>query len=139
MELSNCPKCRRLFPKVKESRLCSECSKAEEDQFEILRRFIQDNPKSTIGVVSNATGVSPKRILLYVREGRLILSEGMMGELKCSQCETPIEKGSMCDKCSREISKGFEEALKESNDNAKKQEAAAKNVGMYTTDIRKKK
>jgi hypothetical protein len=128
-----------LFPKITESRICPDCTKVEEDQFDVLRRFIQDNPRSTIGVVAEATGVSPKRILLYVREGRLILSEGMMGELKCSQCDTPIEKGSMCDKCSREISKGFEEVLKESNDNVKRREAAAKNAGMYTTDIIKKK
>ena len=102
MEMRNCPRCKRIF-NYTGFPICQDCVKEDETVFEGVRTFIKENPDSALAVISEKTGVSAKKILRYVREGRLEVSKGMHGEVVCANCGKPITKGKYCDKCVIEL------------------------------------
>lgn len=119
MAIKNCPKCKKIFSPVGGSVICPECVKAEEEEFEKVRTYLRDNRGADINVVSDETGVSTKKILKYLREGRLEVSEGMADFLKCEKCGVPIRSGQYCRACSEKVSKNLSSVLvvKEENSN----------------------
>ena len=98
MEAVNCPRCGKVFTKIKSS-LCPSCEREEEQSFQIVRKYIDENENCTLSELSQETGVSSKRILGYIREGRLEISKGMRGEIHCRKCGRPITTGQYCDTC----------------------------------------
>ena len=58
---------------------------------------MRDNPKVTVAEVSEATGVSTKKIFGYLRDGRIEVAEG--AGLHCNQCGTPIKSSQLCQDC----------------------------------------
>lgn len=137
MRAINCPRCGRLFNKVLSS-VCARCEKEEEQQFKVLREYIEDNPFANINEVADASGVPVKRILQYIKEGRIIASNGLDGELRCSQCGTPIDEGSFCQSCTVKMAQNLASGL---SPNAKTPEAPQeerpkdnrRGVGFHTT------
>ncbi|MDR2166283.1 MAG: MerR family transcriptional regulator [Clostridiales bacterium] len=105
MEMAHCKRCKRLFARVL-GPICDECNKAEEEIFHGVKEYLRDNPKSTVGEISEATGVSAKKIFGYLREGRLEVAEG--AGLHCARCGIAIASGKLCEECfviaQREIS-----------------------------------
>ena len=106
----NCPRCGRLFKKVL-APVCISCEKLEEEQFKELRDFLEEYPLATITECSDATGIPTKRILRYIREGRLIVPEGMADEIRCTQCGQQITEGSFCEACTAKMTKDLSEAF----------------------------
>ncbi len=98
MDMQNCPKCGRLFAKMA-SKICPICEKEEEAIFEKVKAYLDENPGCTMSELLEATGVSAKRVLRYLREGRLVVSKGMENVLVCESCGAPIITGRFCDKC----------------------------------------
>jgi len=96
MEMAKCAKCKKLFPRIREP-ICEACIKEEEAIFETVKEYLRDHPKTTVGAVSEATGVSTKKIFGYLRDGRIEVAEG--AGLECSQCGVPITSGQMCTEC----------------------------------------
>ena len=97
MEIENCPKCGRVFTKMSNA-LCDKCVKEDEDVFERIRDFLDEKPDSTLSDITEATGVTEKRVLKYIREGRLEATTNI-GPIKCQKCGRPIKVGKYCDKC----------------------------------------
>jgi len=102
MNAQNCPRCGKLFVKVK-APVCAACEKADEAAFDRVRDYVKENQDSPIKQVSEACEVPVKRILQYVRDGKLEVSQGMQGEVTCSKCGIPINIGRMCEKCAAEV------------------------------------
>ena len=98
MAATNCPRCGRVFIR-RLAPICEICEKEVEQQFEDVRAYVKENPNSPIKEVSDATNVSVKRILQYVREGRIDATPGMVHDVTCSQCGKSITKGRMCELC----------------------------------------
>ena len=98
MEIINCPRCGKLFSKMS-SPICELCQKEEEEIFQRVRKYIEENPNCTVTEVTVAVDVSVKKIMRYLREGRLEVSQGMVGELRCEKCGKPIRRGHYCDAC----------------------------------------
>ena len=96
MEMAKCAKCKNLFPKFREP-ICEACIKEEEHLFESVKEYLRDHPKTTVGEVSEATGVSTKKIFGYLRDGRIEVAEG--AGLNCAQCGTSITSGQLCSVC----------------------------------------
>lgn len=109
METKNCPKCGRLFTYVKNA-ICPECIKAEEETFQKVRAYLKEFPGHSITEISDATGVSPRKISKYLREGRLEVTEGIGNFLTCMNCGKPIHTGKFCRECSTRLSKNFQTA-----------------------------
>ena len=106
MEMANCRRCRKLFPRINEP-ICEACKKADEDQFLAVKEFLRENPKSTILVISEVTGASHKRITQWLREGRLEIHEGG-GDLRCRNCNRGINSGVYCDTCLIEVNQAID-------------------------------
>ncbi len=111
MSLKNCPKCKRLFSPKPGHFICPECEKQDEQEFQKVREYLRKNRGADINVVSEETGVSTKKILKYLREGKLEVSEGMKDLIKCEKCGVSIRNGQFCRKCSEEVSKQFSSLL----------------------------
>ena len=97
MEVVNCPRCGKMFTKMRDP-LCKECMKEEEDLFQKVREYLDENPNTSLPEVAEATGVSTKKIMRYVREGRLEASQ-YVGGVTCERCGKPIKLGRYCEKC----------------------------------------
>ena len=102
MEPKNCPRCGRIFVKIRDP-ICDPCMKEEEQIFEKVREYVRENPDSTIKEICDACEVTAKRILSYLKDGRLEASKGLQGESLCSKCGRPIKSGRMCEKCVLEV------------------------------------
>ena len=111
MEIRNCVKCRKLFTKII-SPLCPACEKEDEEIFQSLRDYIEEHDNCTLSELSEATNVTPKRILGYIREGRLQISKGMQGDIRCEQCNRPISIGRYCDACMIKMDQSIKDMFK---------------------------
>jgi len=98
VEALNCPRCGKIFVKIRDP-ICDACMKKEEEIFEKVREYVKENPNQTIAEICEACEVTTKRILSYLRDGRLEASTGLQGESVCSKCGKPIRTGRMCEKC----------------------------------------
>ena len=137
MNVINCPRCHRVFTKVY-SPVCPQCEREDEEQFQKLRKYVEENPLANINDISDATEVSPKRILQYLREGRLI-SLGLEGELRCVQCGIKITEGNFCDSCAAEIAKDMPGMAQATPKTRPKQiDQGNRGSGMHTNTIRKR-
>jgi len=99
MDIANCPRCGKLFSRMS-SPICELCEKEEEQIFQKVKQFVEENPNSPLETVATETEVSVKKIMKYLRDGRLEISSGMgNGTLKCDSCGKPINRGRYCDTC----------------------------------------
>ena len=59
MEMANCPRCRKVFPRLREP-ICDACVKEEEELFNKVKAFLEENPSSTVLKICDETGASQK-------------------------------------------------------------------------------
>jgi predicted amidophosphoribosyltransferase len=113
MNFQNCPRCGKLFQRTVNP-ICESCTKEEEQQFESLKDYINANPGHDVETISEATGMTAKRILKYLREGRLEATNGMGNQLKCESCGKKIGYGRYCETCIINIGGQINEAFTKS-------------------------
>ncbi|SES84159.1 flagellar operon protein TIGR03826 [Natronincola peptidivorans] len=117
MELRNCVSCNRTFA-YNGSDLCSRCGNTDEDDFKKVKEYLYDNPGASIIEVSEATDVSEKKILRFLRENRIEIKEEDNMLLDCERCGASIRSGRFCDSCAGDLKKELSKALK-TNENEK--------------------
>jgi len=109
MAVRSCPRCKSLFQYISGDPICQKCKDVEEQEFQIVRKFIRDNPKSTISETSKETKVSTKLIIKFIKQERLeISSESPIG-IECERCGEIIKSGKFCKECTKELERGFVE------------------------------
>ncbi|MDR1638696.1 MAG: MerR family transcriptional regulator [Clostridiales bacterium] len=106
MEVCNCPRCGKIFTKIK-APLCPACMVEEEKGFERIKEYMEENSGCNISELSEETGVSVKKIISYIHEGRLETTKGMQGDVRCQSCNKPITIGRFCASCLLEINNSF--------------------------------
>ena len=111
MEVRNCKGCGRLFNVINREVICPDCVRKLEDKFQEVKAYLEEYPNSSVDAVSSATGASVKQIRKWVKEERLILSEGAVGGIVCEQCGKPIRTGRFCDGCKANISNNLHSAF----------------------------
>ncbi|WP_010166253.1 hypothetical protein [Candidatus Epulonipiscium viviparus] len=113
IEIKTCMRCKKIFQyQGYGRRICTQCVKEEEKQFEEVKEYIRDNEKATIKQIHEDLGVSPRLIEEFIASGRLILSASSPITLTCQMCGDEIKKGKVCDKCNKEIMRDTEAGLK---------------------------
>lgn len=143
MDLRNCIKCGRVFA-YQGFEVCSRCLDDEEADFKKVKEYLYDYPGATVIEVSEETGVSEKKILRYLREGRIEIREEDNLLLDCERCGRAIRSGRFCDECIAKMQKEFTTALKPRqirSDEPSKPKPSTKSKTdnkMYTAEIRKK-
>ena len=85
MDLRNCPICGKLFVFMTRN-MCPDCIKKEDEEFDLVREYINEHAEATIDEVSEATGIPPSKILKFLKEGRLMISPNNINialDVKC--------------------------------------------------------
>jgi uncharacterized protein (UPF0212 family) len=120
------------------SAVCPRCEKADEENFAKVREYIEEDPLCNINELAEATQVPVKRILQYLREGRLEVTKGLAGELRCVKCGTVIEKGNFCDICTNKLNTEIKEAYQPVRTTKKvvKAESVREKQRMHTDKLR---
>jgi len=116
------------------SNICKDCEKAEVDKFEEVRLYVKENPHSSAQEVSEKCEVSVKRILQYVRDGKIDISQGMEGLITCSKCGRPIKSGRMCERCTKNIAGALTDMISVATAVKEKESSGSspKQSGMFT-------
>lgn len=104
--MRNCPKCGNVFTYISNP-ICRDCQEIEDGIFETVRSYIKEHNDKTLEEVSNATDVSVKKILKYIKEGKIELAEGTGITVPCDGCGKPITKGRYCGACADKIKNKF--------------------------------
>jgi flagellar operon protein (TIGR03826 family) len=138
LNIRNCKECGKLFQYDGISKLCYKCRKKDEEDFILVKEFLYENPKETITVVSEETGVSEDKILRYLREGKLeIVGENPGILLDCEICGKAIRTGRYCEKCAYDMERGFKSGF-EKRENKKTIRTSSKEK-MHIAQLKKKK
>ena len=137
MHYSNCPKCGKMFTRIK-SPICPEFTKKDDEMFQVLKNYLDENPGKGINAVSRDTGISIKKILKYIQEGRVEMTAGIAVDnpLSCMRCGTPVSVGTLCDECRIQYSHAVKD-LRE--DSARARNAKAMGTGMHSMHNEEKK
>lgn len=109
MIIKNCQDCGKIF--VHSSRdLCPECYALEEEDFKKVREYLWEKSTSSVDDVHEKTGVPVKRIVKFIRTGR-IGGAGVKVDLylNCEGCGAPITEGRFCRSCRDRLVNGFTE------------------------------
>jgi hypothetical protein len=130
MPLVNCQKCGKAFLSKGGRPICPECRESEGADFEKVREFVKDNPKMSIDIVSEETGVPTEKIRQYLQDGLLEQAETTK-DFKCQLCGKSINSGNYCFTCMNKLKKGFD---KGSSKKEKKKETTS-----FTQDYLDKK
>ena len=96
MTMKECPACRE---EVDKDDLCPDCKKIEEEDYDKVYKYVRQNPGATIDKVAEDTSVVRKKVVKFLKEGRLKGTQIASDELKCISCGASIPGGKVCSKC----------------------------------------
>lgn len=115
MGIRNCKKCGRIYADDNFD-LCPKCRNNDVDEFKRVKDYLYKYPGADIQVVSDETGVDTKKILKFLRDGKLEIKDDSPNLiLDCERCGTPIQTGRFCQKCVSEMQREFRSAVADSN------------------------
>lgn len=104
MALAECPRCHKLFNKVK-APVCMGCEPEEEADFETVRHALQDKPNQSASELAEATGVARDCVMRLLNEGR-IANVSLDQPISCGRCGAPAISMTkrLCQDCLNELS-----------------------------------
>lgn len=102
MDLRNCRRCGRVYA-YDGFDLCRACRRIDEKDFEKVREYLDENPGADINEISEETKVSSKKIIKFLKEGRLEIKDENNLLLYCEKCGKPIKSGRFCKKCTSKL------------------------------------
>ena len=111
MNVRNCRKCGKLFNYVTGLPICPACKEKAEESFQVVKKFIRENPRADIREVSAACEVETSQIQQWIREERLEFTEDSPIKLPCENCGTMIRAGKYCEKCKAAMAKNLSNAI----------------------------
>jgi flagellar operon protein (TIGR03826 family) len=105
LELVNCPDCGEIFVKNKFRDTCEKCWKAEQNAYDTVSKFMKkrENRAATMLQVVEATGVSEKLILKFIKNGKLQTAQFPNLGYPCDKCGAIIRTGRLCESCAGAI------------------------------------
>lgn len=111
MNVSNCKECGRLFNAISNERICPACKNKIEEKFQEVKKYLNENPHTNMEMLAEANEVSVKQIKQWIREERLVFSEGSLDGIECEQCGALIKTGRYCDSCKAAIANNLMSAI----------------------------
>ena len=111
MNVRNCRKCGKIFNYVSGLPICPACRYEAEKKFQVVKKFIRENPRADIREVAAACEVETSQIQQWIREERLEFTEDSPIKLPCENCGTMIRAGKYCEKCKATMAKNLSNAI----------------------------
>ena len=130
MNVKNCRRCGRMFNHIAGEPICPQCREKNEEKFQEVKKFVQDNRTATINEICETCDVDQKQVRQWVREERLVFADDSPVKINCEGCGAVINTGRFCSKCKRETMNGLHTAAKRTQSQAPMQERG--NNKMYT-------
>jgi len=111
LKLTNCSNCGVVFAKNVID-VCPSCYQEEEKAFSLVYAFLrkQKNRTAVLTEIVEATGVSEKLIIKFLKANRLRTSEFPHLKYPCESCGEPISEKKLCQNCSSQILTKWDEA-----------------------------
>lgn len=91
--------------------VCSKCGHEMISEFGKVKKYIIENGPRNAQEISDATGVSLKKIDKFLRQGKIEIPENSEIFIKCESCGTDIRYGRYCPACASKLAKQFSSAL----------------------------
>jgi flagellar operon protein (TIGR03826 family) len=126
-DLRNCRRCGRMFNYLGGPPICVDCKNKDEEVFKKIKEYLYDNPKATLSQVSLDLEVSVEKIRMFLKEGRLEITEDSNIVLECERCGKSIRTGRYCDECQSQVSNDI---LGSAVRNAEKKSSEVKHNGI---------
>lgn len=101
----NCRRCGRMYNYIGGPPICIDCKNADEEIFKKVKEYLYDKPGATLAEVSMDVEVSVEKIKMFLKEGRLEITEGSNIILECERCGKSIKTGRFCNECQNQVSK----------------------------------
>lgn len=111
MRITNCRGCGRIFNILADEELCPNCQRKLDEKFDKVRKFIEDNPNSSVEVVSRETETSTRQLRKWIREERLTFSPDSAYGIECEKCGKMIRTGKYCAECKKALANTFRNML----------------------------
>lgn len=115
MDVRNCVECGKIYS-YDGFNTCQQCRRNEEKEFQIVKDYIWENPGAGISEVSEETEVPTKKIIEFLRQGRLEIKDQSNMVLPCEKCGESIKTGRFCKKCTVEMDREFKQSIGGGND-----------------------
>ena len=109
-----------MFNYVVGAQICPDCKAKEEELFQKVKKYIDENKGANITRVAEACEVELAQLQQWVREERLEFSSSVGTGITCEKCGTPIASGRYCVKCKEEMVNVLNSALPQKKAPAKK-------------------
>ena len=112
MPLAKCVRCETLFNKIQSS-VCGTCSEAEDDDFEMIRKTLEDNPEMNAEGIAEVSGVEIACVLRMMDSGAI--AKISYGEaVKCGRCGAPAISSTkkLCQSCLEKLNREVSDAQK---------------------------
>lgn len=88
------------------------CKEQLEEQFQVVKKFIEENPGANINVVAEECEVSIKQIRKWVREERLSFTDDSLVGLECERCGKMVHSGRFCSECAGGLADAMNNAFR---------------------------
>jgi hypothetical protein len=109
--VANCPRCGKVFQKNLRNQ-CSDCSRSIDSLLLDSLGFLRRNHRSTNDQLCAATGITNEQMHIWIKEGKLLLSDYPNLSYPCASCANPIRRHKLCPDCTLRINRDIKE-LKE--------------------------
>ena len=98
MDIRNCTRCKNIY-NYDGFKICHNCRQADEADFQTIKEYLDNIPGANVSEVAEGTGIDPKKIIEFLKEGRLEMVGGGSILLECEVCGAGITTGRFCNKC----------------------------------------
>jgi flagellar operon protein (TIGR03826 family) len=99
----NCRRCGRMYNYIGGPPICIDCKNADEEIFKKVKAYLYDKPGASLAQVSTDLEVTVEKIKMFLREGRLEITEGSNIILECERCGKSIRTGRFCTECQNQV------------------------------------
>lgn len=110
MDIRNCSRCGMIYA-YDGFNICMKCRRQDEEDFQKVKEYIDENPGATITQVTEETEVDSKKIIEFLRQGRLEIRDENNLLLNCERCGTSIKTGRFCEKCIVDMQREFKQSI----------------------------
>lgn len=110
MNVRNCSRCGKIYA-YDGFNICIQCRREDEEDFKKIKEYIDKNPGANVSEVSEKTGIDSKKIIKFLRQGRLEIKDEHNLLLKCERCGDSIKTGRFCERCTAEMQKEFKQSI----------------------------
>jgi flagellar operon protein (TIGR03826 family) len=109
VNLTNCPRCGKLFSKSFRD-VCNNCHRELEKDYERCVEHLRLHKGLDIQQLSDAMEISIKQITKWIRDGRISMLNAPNLSYPCEICGTLIRESHMCDACKSRLQRDMKNA-----------------------------